>query len=518
MTKSRYYPIFINGGGGGKDPELTDITVTPTKEEQTFPTPEGFDGIANVTVEGYTPNNTPITVAPSLQDVTYNTPIGFDGIANVTVEGVTSDIDQNIKPQNIKKDVEILGVVGTMESGVEVYDKLKFTVVEGYTGSEKLNINATRMNLFRPCYSFDDVNYIDLPTDGDGYFKTTQNIYLTTSNVVYVKHYGVKQVNEINTGYSLFGDNTGYSKKTYLVEGELNLNYGCLLVSPQSYTKFYFNLTLNLNNAYQYYYLLYNSSNTSYIDQFENNLVVRGDTIHKYQLSYLTTGCYGFNINAPNVKYVLNNGCSYLSTYYNVISSTYAPKTINLPNLEFIGANAFDHCFYNNYGITNYQNIKLKGNLGQHACYYMYAKCANLKSVPKDIFNEITNWGNYTFQYMFSESGITESPILPMLPIGSNSGTSYMFSNCKSLVKANEIHFTGNVTSYTSNLFYNCTALKEMTWTATTPPTINASMWQGCPTDMVIYVPDSSVDAYKEANVWKSRAAYIKGISEKPTE
>lgn len=483
MTKSRYYPIFINGGGGGKDPELTDITVTPTKEEQTFPTPEGFDGIANV-----------------------------------TVEGVTSDIDQNIKAENIKKNVEILGVVGTMESGVEVYDKLKFTVVEGYTGSEKLNINPTRMNLFRPCYSFDDVNYIDLPTDGDGYLKTTQNINLTTSNVVYVKYYGVKQVKEIDSGYSLFADNTSYSTKTYLVEGELNLNYGCVLANPQYYTKFHFNLTLNLNNAYQYYYLLYSQSSQSYIDQFENNLVVRGDTIHKYQLSYLAAGNYGFNINAPNVKYVLDYGCSYLSPHYSSISSTYAPKTINLPNLEFIGANAFDHCFYNNYEITSYQNIKLKGNLGSYACYYMYTKCVNLKSVPKDIFNEITNWGNYTFQYMFSESGITESPILPMLPIGSNSGISNMFYNCKSLVKANEIQFTGNATEYTNNLFANCTALREMTWTATTPPTIRTNLWTNCPSDMVIYVPDESVDAYKAASVWSSRAAYIKPMSEKPTE
>ena len=42
---------------------------------------------------------------------------GYDGLSKVTVNAVTSVIDSNIKAENIKKDVSILGVTGTYEGG-----------------------------------------------------------------------------------------------------------------------------------------------------------------------------------------------------------------------------------------------------------------------------------------------------------------------------------------------------------------------------------------------------------------
>ena len=60
-------------------PELENIEITPSKEEQTFKS------------ENY---------------------YGYD---EVKVNGVTSEIDSNIKPENIKEGVEILGVSGNVE-------------------------------------------------------------------------------------------------------------------------------------------------------------------------------------------------------------------------------------------------------------------------------------------------------------------------------------------------------------------------------------------------------------------
>lgn len=40
---------------------------------------------------------------------------GYDGLSRVYVEGVTSAIDSNIRPENIKAGVTILGVLGTYE-------------------------------------------------------------------------------------------------------------------------------------------------------------------------------------------------------------------------------------------------------------------------------------------------------------------------------------------------------------------------------------------------------------------
>lgn len=40
----------------------------------------------------------------------------YSGLDKVTIEPVTSAIDSNIIPENIKKDISILGVVGSLEN------------------------------------------------------------------------------------------------------------------------------------------------------------------------------------------------------------------------------------------------------------------------------------------------------------------------------------------------------------------------------------------------------------------
>ena len=88
-----------------------------------------------------------------------------------------------------------------------------------------------------------------------------------------------------------------------------------------------------------------------------------------------------------------------------------------------------------------------------------------------------------------------------------------MFMGCTKLQKTGKIAAEGNLENYTNGMFYGCTSLKEMTWTATTPPTISSGIWYDCPEDMIIYVPFEALYEYKTASLWSSRAAYIKPIS-----
>ena len=60
------------------------------------------------------------TVTPTTNLQTIIPDENYNGLTSVEVSAVTSDIDENIKAENIKLGVEILGVTGTLESGTGV--------------------------------------------------------------------------------------------------------------------------------------------------------------------------------------------------------------------------------------------------------------------------------------------------------------------------------------------------------------------------------------------------------------
>ena len=68
-----------------------------------------------VELKGQTKSVTPTT---DLQTITPDE--NYNGLTSVEVSAVTSDIDENIKAENIKSGVEILGVTGTLESGTGI--------------------------------------------------------------------------------------------------------------------------------------------------------------------------------------------------------------------------------------------------------------------------------------------------------------------------------------------------------------------------------------------------------------
>lgn len=48
----------------------------------------------------------------------------YDGLSKVTIEAVTSDIDENIKPENIINGITILSVTGTQKPQEEVENEI----------------------------------------------------------------------------------------------------------------------------------------------------------------------------------------------------------------------------------------------------------------------------------------------------------------------------------------------------------------------------------------------------------
>ena len=73
------------------------------------------------------------------------------------------------------------------------------------------------------------------------------------------------------------------------------------------------------------------------------------------------------------------------------------------------------------------------------------------------------------------------------------------------------------ITSIGISTFYHCTSLNCLVVKATTPPTLYYTVFVDTPIASgtgYIYVPDESVDAYKQATNWSQYASQIKPLSE----
>lgn len=103
-------------GVTGTVTELNGETRTATLTSSagnTFTPSSGKNAITSITV---TPNNQARSVTPSTSAQTLSVNSGYSGNGTISVSAVTSSIDANIQAGNIKKDVQILGVTGTLQT------------------------------------------------------------------------------------------------------------------------------------------------------------------------------------------------------------------------------------------------------------------------------------------------------------------------------------------------------------------------------------------------------------------
>lgn len=78
-----------------------------------------------------------------------------------------------------------------------------------------------------------------------------------------------------------------------------------------------------------------------------------------------------------------------------------------------------------------------------------------------------------------------------------------------------EITLPATMTNIVQASFYNYIALHTVVCLAETPPSLaNTNVFDGCPLNNGIYVPDASVDAYKAATNWSTYADRIKPLLE----
>jgi hypothetical protein len=100
---------------------LQSKTITPSLSSYNVTADTGYDALSTVVVESVPlATEEESIVLPSITDYNLSAPDG-KFFKEVIVEKVTSDIDPNIRPENIKENMSILGVIGTYAGEEQTY-------------------------------------------------------------------------------------------------------------------------------------------------------------------------------------------------------------------------------------------------------------------------------------------------------------------------------------------------------------------------------------------------------------
>lgn len=138
-------------------PPLEDLEVTPSGVEQNFKS--SMYGYDNVKVKAVASDT--LKVTPSKEEQQH---IGLYGTVNV--EAVDSSIDENIKAENIKEGINILGVIGEAASTDKIEKVIDDSGVIDVEGSIEDKIDGL----------------IDYAKSENLWFKVSKNINLTNQN------------------------------------------------------------------------------------------------------------------------------------------------------------------------------------------------------------------------------------------------------------------------------------------------------------------------------------------------
>jgi hypothetical protein len=240
--------------------------------------------------------------------------------------------------------------------------------------------------------------------------------------------------------------------------------------------------------------------------------------------SYMFLGCSGLT-SAPVLPATTLAESCYGYMFSKCTSLATAPE---LPATE-LADYCYEYMFEGCTGLTSAPELPAT-TLAANCYQIMFSECTSLTTAPELPATTLTA---KCYQSMFTGcTSLTTAPELPATTLAANCYDG-MFAGCTSLSTAPELPATElagycyeymfeDCTGITSHdvatlneaygMFDNNTSCSSFTIHDDTPPTITPDTITGLKADCIIYVPSASVDAYKAAQYWSARAAYIQAI------
>ena len=211
-------------------------------------------------------------------------------------------------------------------------------------------------------------------------------------------------------------------------------------------------------------------------------------------------------VESGNTIYDSRDNCNAIietatNTLIAVCQNTVIPNTIT-----YIGESAFEDCS----SLTSIEIPSGVTSIGERAFY----DCSGLTSVTFGENSQLSSIGYRAFYYCSSLTSIE-------IPSGVTSIGDYAFGICSSLTS---IDFGENsqLSSIGYRAFYYCSSLTSIYCYAESVPETDSDAFYKCPSDMVIYVPAISVNAYEATVPWNNYTimplSYIVAAAANPEE
>lgn len=266
-------------------------------------------------------------------------------------------------------------------------------------------------------------------------------------------------------------------------------------------------------------------SNANAFDDYTYNqakLLVPAGSISAYKVAdwwrkfnTITGLSFDFYVNGIYYKQLTSNTVevTYKDANYNSYSGAIVvPSTIKVNSANYAVMGVGKEAFWKSTGLTSVKLPNTVSSIGERA----FAQCTGLKTV--DLGTGVKTIANMAFSNCTSLTAITipskvtkisaqafeacRALTTVMIPDAVTSIGMYAFMNCSGL---KTLTLGTGLTSMANSSFAGCTALTSVTSMAKVPPTMgdNSVFSTSTYNTAKLYVPRTSLNAYKQANWWR---------------